>query len=281
MQKNTYDVTIAYRIYPKVSKVPPIHPQDKYQLSELCLKSLRLSLGSLKVKMIALLDNCPDEYIALFQKYFTADELEIISLPGVGNHQTFQKQIELLLEQDYSETVYFAEDDYFYIPGQFEKMVRFQRSNPEVHFITSYDHPDYYTMDIHHGKFPITVHSNHHWRTAATTCLTFMTTKAVLRKSRKTLESFCRGNLDNAVWLALTKTKINSPYHLLRYFFRWLNGEKMFLGMAKNAWIYCPLQLLFGKRWRLWSPIPSLSTHMDSTLLAPNIDWQKLFSGQN
>ena len=61
-----YDVAVAYRIYPKVSRAPPVFADDKYQLSELCLKSFRDSLGSLKVKMFVLLDNCPPSYEDLF-----------------------------------------------------------------------------------------------------------------------------------------------------------------------------------------------------------------------
>ena len=57
-----YDLVIAYRIYPTVSKVPPAYPTDKYKLSELCLKSFREATAGLRVKMHVILDNCPKEY---------------------------------------------------------------------------------------------------------------------------------------------------------------------------------------------------------------------------
>ena len=59
MKKRTYDLVVAYRIFPKVSKSPPIFQNNKYKLAHLCLKSFKESLGSLKVKIYALLDNCP------------------------------------------------------------------------------------------------------------------------------------------------------------------------------------------------------------------------------
>ena len=68
--KRNYDVAVAYRIYPKISKKPAIFSNDKYKLGEFCLKSFKNSLGSLKVKIIAILDNCPSNYEYLFNRMF-------------------------------------------------------------------------------------------------------------------------------------------------------------------------------------------------------------------
>lgn len=61
VSQRCYDLAVAYRIYPKVSKPARSLPfgDDKYQLSEACLKSFKESLGSLRVKLWALLDGCP------------------------------------------------------------------------------------------------------------------------------------------------------------------------------------------------------------------------------
>ena len=136
-----YDVVVAYRIYPKVSKIPLVFRDSKYDLAKLCLKSFKKSIGTLKVKVIALLDNCPPEYESLFTKYFKVEDLELIKLDGIGNSETFKLQMQILLEQDYSQFIYFAEDDYFYLPGQFEKMVNFIKENPlDVDFISGSAH---------------------------------------------------------------------------------------------------------------------------------------------
>ena len=145
------DLVIAYRIYPKVADAAIGLPlaEDKLQLSEVCLKSLRDSLGSLRIKLWALLDGCPKEYEDLFRKYFDSNDLVLLPLGGVGNQATFAKQIEILLQQQESELVYFAEDDYFYLPGQFRCMVDFLLQHRDVHFVSPYDHLDYYTMALH------------------------------------------------------------------------------------------------------------------------------------
>src|SRR5437660_1201790 len=44
-----------------------------------------------------------------------------------------------------------------------------------------------------------------------------------------------------------------------------------------RTWQYGLLQVIFGKRYRLWTPIPTLSTHMESTCLSPLFDWQHEF----
>ncbi len=42
MEKN-YDLTVAYRIYPKISRSPAVFSDNKYKLSQLCLKSFKES----------------------------------------------------------------------------------------------------------------------------------------------------------------------------------------------------------------------------------------------
>jgi hypothetical protein len=65
---NSYDLVIAYRIYPKVAKPAQGLPfsQDKLMLAEICLRSFKEALGGLRVKLWALLDGCPNEYADLF-----------------------------------------------------------------------------------------------------------------------------------------------------------------------------------------------------------------------
>ena len=62
----SYDLVVAYRIYPRVSKTPPAFAHNKLALSELCLRSYAEALGDLRAKIYVLLDDCPPEYEALF-----------------------------------------------------------------------------------------------------------------------------------------------------------------------------------------------------------------------
>src|SRR5216684_4575901 len=120
-----YDIAIAYRICPKVAESALGLPfsDDKLRQSEICLKSFKESLKGLRAKLWVLLDGCPDEYEQLFRKYFGEEQLVLIPLQHAGNKGTFARQIEILLGQEDSDFVYFAEDDYFYLPGQFRCMI--------------------------------------------------------------------------------------------------------------------------------------------------------------
>ena len=124
---SSYDLAVAYRIYPKVSKPSLGLPfsDDKLRLAEICLRSFKQSLGNLRVKIWAILDGCPESFADLFRKYFDPDDLVLVPLPSVGNHATFGKQIDILLNQTDSDFVYFAEDDYVYLTNQFAKMISF------------------------------------------------------------------------------------------------------------------------------------------------------------
>ena len=273
MIETKYDLSVAYRIYPKVSKTPPVFADDKYKLSELCLKSFINSLGTLKVKFWIILDNCPDEYSGLFKKYIPTDDLEFVKLPGVGNSETFTKQIDLLLGQIDSEYVYFAEDDYFYLPDMFHELLEFMKNNNGVHFVSPYNHPDYYEYHIHNYKYEVKPFLERHWRTGATTCMTFLTTKNILLQTEKTFRTYARKNYDTSLWLSLTKYKLLNPLNLLKYIFI----DKRMVKVFVKGWIHNGKQLIFVKKWKLWVPLPSIATHMDSKHLAPTIDWEQHF----
>ena len=140
-----YDVAIAYRMYlgSKPSRSRVIFPDNKYKLEDLCLRSLKRSLGSLKFKIWAILDNCPQNWEDLFKKYFNEEELEIVHVKNAGELGSIKLAMYILLDQEFSEYICMAEDDYYYLPQQFEKMINFIKFNSNVDFITPYDHPEW------------------------------------------------------------------------------------------------------------------------------------------
>ncbi|MFC2130827.1 glycosyltransferase family 2 protein [Bacteroidota bacterium] len=271
---NKYDIAIAYRIYPGVSKVPPVFHDDKLRLSELCLYSFKESLSDLKFKIFVLLDNCPDIYTDLFKKYFSDDELELIRLDGIGNAETFKMQMDLLLKQDYSDYIYFAEDDYFYLPRQFRDMLKLIKINPQVDFATPYDHIDYYRMPIHKQfRQDIIKSGQRDWKTVSTTTMTFITNKETLKKVYSNFYTYTRGNADASIWLSLTKHKVKNPFLIIKYYFI----DKLWFKLFAKAWYYSIKQIWFGGKYQLWSPTPSIATHMDNKCLAPGVDWGDVF----
>lgn len=266
-----YDLTIAYRIYPQVSKNPIVFNDDKYKLSDLCLRSLKESLGDLRAKLIVLLDNCPPEYIDLFKKYFDQEDLELIELDGVGNLSTFGMQIELLLKQNFSDLVYFAEDDYYYLPNQIIEMIKFLKMNNDVDFVSPFDHIDYYKFNFHNYKSKIKFSEKKHWRNVATTCLTFLTTKKTLERTQNIFKTYAKGNYDTSIWVSLTKFNIFNPFKLFKY-----KEKPYFIAVFFKSWRYSFIQHLFGKKWTLWAPIPTIATHIESEDVSPTINWLKI-----
>ena len=273
MTNKNYDLCVAYRIYPNISKKPVIYQDNKYNLSELSLLSFKKSLGRLKTKLFVLLDNCPIQYEQLFQKYFSNQDLEIVKLDGIGNIGTFNMQIDVLLDQNYSQTIYLAEDDYFYFPNQFKLMCDFFKYYKDVHFISPYDHPDYYQLNIHKNYSEIRTFEKKHWRTGNSTCLTFLTTKEVLEKTEKIFRSYTKGNFDSSIWMSLTKSNLKNIFKI-PYFIR---KDPIYISSITKAWFFCWQQILFGKRWKLWVPIPTIATHLESSGLSPTIDWSTIF----
>jgi hypothetical protein len=270
----SYDLAIAYRIYPKVSRVSPVFTDDKLKLSDLCLRSFRQGLGHLRAKMYVLLDACPPEFEAIFQDYFASNTLELIRLPAIGNRPSFGRQIDLLLSQTDSEFVYFAEDDYFYRPNALFEMVQFMQKNTDAHFMTPYDHPDSYRLPLHPRAQEIRAFGGREWRTCASTCLTFLSRKSILAQTERTFRTYQRTNLDVSLWMALTKQTALNPIAFARCCLRKLN----YGGYIAQSWRYSPSQLLFGPKWKLWRGLPSLATHMVEELLAPGVEWTELLA---
>ena len=269
-----YDLAIAYRIYPKVTRAAPVFSDDKLKFADFCLRSFKTALGTLRFKLYVLLDNCPSPFEELFRTYFEATVLELVPLPGIGNRPTFGKQIDLLLSQRDSEYVYFGEDDYFYRSGALEEMLRFVKGNDDAHFVTPYDHTDSYRLPLHPKRQEQRSFGGREWKTCASTCLTFLTRKSILQQTERTFRTYQRTNLDVSLWMALTKQTARNPLAFARCCLRKLN----YGGYIAQSWRYSFRQLAFGPKWKLWRAVPSLGTHMVNGLLAPGVDWKEMFT---
>lgn len=266
-----YDLAVAYRIYPKVSKPSLGLPfdDDKLHQAELCVRSFARAVASLKVKVWAVMDSCPPEYEAMFQRYFSPEDLVLVPLSKAGNFGTFSKQMDILLSQTDAEAVYFAEDDYLYLPADFSLMLRFLKQGEDVHFVSALDHPDDYCLDFH--RFPkwVQIFEGKHWRSAASTCLTFLTTKKTLMRYTRIFRSYERDNYDTSLWMSVTKHRLFNVFSPVIY-----NPEDKFFNLRAlvKAWMYGFRQNLFGSRARLWVPMPSLALHLDRHHPAPGFD---------
>lgn len=263
-----YDVAIAYRIYPgSDDNHVTLDGWGKYELAAVCLRSLVDALSEVDYELYAILDDCPDRYRALFEAEIPDDRLEIREYPGIGNEATFDEQLRILSEEADAEAVLLAEDDYVYRSEGFEELLDVVH-RPEVDFVTPYDHPDYYQTDTEPGK-PDHLAGLHdyesdvlfegrHWRTVSSTTCSFFTTPATLRETRPALDRYATLS-DYGMWLCLTK-KRRTHYNPLR---------------TAQMYVHAAADLLFGDAYTLWSPMPSIATHLEEGYLAPGVEWEE------
>lgn len=275
MNDHPYDIAVAYRIYPKSSSSKPaIFAEDKLKLAEFCLQSFQESLGSLKVKMFVLLNDCPPAFEEIFTKRWNAKDLVLIRYLGVPPGTTLHEQSRILMEQTDAPLVYFAEDDYFYLPGVFAEAVKFLKQNADADFVSLYEHPDLYTTDLHNLPRAKKQFGGREWSSCVSTTHTFLTSRKVLLENRGIFSRFGgQVNADLAMWMALTKKRVFNPVKFLT----WLPAHKFWAGSIGYAWYYFWRQILFGRRQQLWLPHPSLATHMVATLEAQGVDWRREF----
>ena len=264
-------LTIALRVYPGINKVPAFYSEDKLKLFGLSLRSLASGLEGVDYRVVVILDNCPREYEELVAATLPQGSYELLPKPGIGNYGTYELQIDLLSESE-SEFVFFGEDDYLYRPGAFAQALAFMRSSEAPDFLSLYDHLDYYRLPLHDHPVELTEYGGQHWRSADSTTLSFLTTPEVVRETREVLLSFTRGCHDAAMWMALTKRHLFNPvravalYRQAHRYGRWIY----------RAWQYNFGQVLFGRKRRLYAPVPALATHLDEPLLAPGVDWNEV-----
>jgi len=272
-----YDLAVVYRICPFMSKTAPqIFKGDKFLLSRVALESFKASLGNLRVKMWVLLDNCPPEYERLFTDLWDTRDLVIERHPGIGNRGTLLRQYQILCDQEDAELIYLAEDDYVYLAHAFEEVVGLLRDHPEVDFITPYLHRDYDALPMHRHRQSFLQHRNQKWETVKTTTGTFAARRTALREIHWVFQTLLQKvwfaeQTDVGVWLALTKHDIFNPWSWMTWPFK----SPYFAWSLFSSWWTCWRQILFGRRYVLWAPSPSLSTHLADGLMPTDYDWNK------
>lgn len=265
-------IAVAYRIYPGISKKPAYFSDDKRKMAELCFFSLIKALGNCEYHIWVILDNCPVSYEDIFTKHCLKEKLTFIHDKGIGNALTFEHQLNILLEQQFSDIIMFAEDDYFYLKNAVQEGVDFLQSRDDVDFVTLFDHKNYYDLPLHLIKGEKISHNDREWKTVNSTCLTFITRKKSIKDTLNIFLTYKQKNYDASIWLAITKLGVWS-----KALWREALRDKLHRLIIIKLFLFSPLRVLFGKSKQLWCPYPTLATHMESEDLAPEIDWQKEF----
>jgi hypothetical protein len=72
----------------------------------------------------------------------------------------------------------------------------------------------------------------------------------------------------------MTKFSVFNPIQALG--FVWT--QPWLAKIVAKAWLYGWAEILFGKRIKLWVPVPAIATHLDTRALSPNVDWIALMN---
>lgn len=267
-----YQLTIAHRVCPALSKTV-VGFSDKRALVEATTKTMAAALASLRVRLIVILDGCSD-YRAIFETAFhnrigdPSFALEIVETPSIGNKATWAKQIEILADAD-TDIVYFSEDDYLYAPNAFQAMMD-AIDRLDVDLVSPLDHPDRYNKrfeDPHPESVRVTEHG--HWRTADSTCLTFMARRKVLEISKDVMLSYSRTGEEGTMWCGLTQYRLFDLPHLVWTAIKFVLRIETRFGciLPLCTWKQQGLKMFFRPRYTLVSPIPTLAVHLSSASL--------------
>ncbi len=109
---------------------------------------------------------------------------------------------------------------------------------------------------------------------------TFLTTKETLNKTKeifnlKEFKGYVKDLPSDAIfWECLTKSQVFKLFRIIRLILK----NRGFYYLYGIAWRYGWKQILFGKKWDIWVPVPTIATHMQYNHLSPSIDWNSVFN---
>jgi hypothetical protein len=221
-----------------------------YYSKLLAFQSFLLSWRQLPSRRLIIAINGPSmpaELLRLYERY--ADDVRHIAEPG--NKHTYRIALDWVDEAERGDLIYLAEDDYLYQTSAFPQLVTAAERFPDVDYFTLYDHLDRYTRadDAHLGRREfIRIAGDRHWRVAESTCSTYAARASTLKRDRRVLQALCyTGRIRDRLGWRITQ------------------------GIGWWWW-------KLPKR-HLVSPMPSLATHMESEMVAPNVDWRAVADG--
>jgi hypothetical protein len=270
-QLKTFDVAIALRAYPGISKQPIGKFRSKLEMFSINLLSLKAALGQAKAFFYLILDGCDQSFEDFARAHIEEGSLEIDRRDCIGNERTFLLQLDWLLQQNHSDFLFFAEDDYVYRPDSFGPMLSLLKNSAD--FISPHNHGDYYHSRLQQQLGTRLLFAEEmHWHLPASTCLTFLTRKNVLSETAPVFRTYARRNLDFTLFTVLTMPEIFRLPSLT------LLKNRFFLKCLLKAWWMCPEQLISGRRYRLAVPLMAAGTHLQFDETGPGIQWEDIIS---
>ncbi len=133
-------------------------------------------------------------------------------------------------------------------------------------FIRPYDHLDLYRSEFHNRKYYIKF-SVKDIGVVRLDNKDIFNYKKNFKKTESVFRTYIHKNYDSSLWMTLTRDNVNNPFR----FFKLLGKDSHTLKIFAKAWIYTSLRVIFGKKYSLFTPIPSMAQHLDNQCMAPGM----------
>jgi len=235
------------KIYYRISEAGYNKVKPSFINNENCLRNFVKHFDPNIITVIA--DNVGEETFAMISKYVPVENIQKHS---VGNGAgTFNLALDQALKLEDETTVYFVENDYLHRAGARKVLEEIFLAG--VSYVTLYDHPDKYVLAEHGGNklckdgpeiTRVLVSQHTHWKVTNSTTMTFAAKVKTLKADEDLLRKYTNG-------IHPENGKVTGhPYDF-----------SMFLELNARKRI-------------LISPIPGYSTHGETYLMSPLINWQ-------
>jgi hypothetical protein len=268
--------------------------RPSYYSKHLCLLSFLLSVEPQKEHVdVTFLNDGP---IPVERRGLMEENGQIVQLAGVGNFRSHRTAVSFVDSSSWrdEDLVYFAEDDYLYMPGAFSAFLAAAEEIPQATYFSFYDFPNWYEAGgdpLPRSRLRHFTGGGHSWRTVDSTTLSFGARVNVMRadswlhvmgtreRPRSPLVRRSSGSrpADQATWRALQGFK---PYdHLLGFVY--LMGKRGGIPDSSairrfNLMSRIPrskFRSLFVRRLLICAT-PALATHCEVPHMARGVDWQ-------
>ncbi|MFP5394138.1 MAG: hypothetical protein ACLGI6_21785, partial [Gammaproteobacteria bacterium] len=166
---------------------------------ELCFRNLLQTIAAdplgERVRLTVVYDGSLEDFTADFiARYYAAapERINVQFIKGGSDLNSFLITLHVARTADIAPTdiVYFLENDYLHQPGWISKVFELYASGHAFDVLGLYDHADKYFLEMYRGLSAQVVHSaSHHWRTAPSTCASFMLERQKLERDYAVLSS--------------------------------------------------------------------------------------------
>jgi hypothetical protein len=148
-------------------------------------------LGS-RVELTLVFDGTEADFLDDFSSRYFANKdygikLQFIKGGSDRNSSLISLHMANTADMPDDDLIYILENDYLHQPGWVSKVFELYSSGIVFDYVSLYDHRDKYFLDIYKElTAKIFVSHSHHWRTAPSTCASFVMSKKVLREEYET-----------------------------------------------------------------------------------------------